>query len=55
MLEPLNRCRRDSTLFQFANKRLRDFFDPNHLLIHIDVQLDFAKLMDVDVQRKRPR
>ena len=33
MLEPLDRCRRDSTLFQFPAKQLRDFIDPNHLLI----------------------
>ncbi len=33
MLEPLDRCRRDSTLFQFTTKQLRDFIDPNHLLI----------------------
>ncbi len=45
MLEPLDRCRRDSTLFQFTSKRLQDFIDPNHLLIQIDEQLDFAKLM----------
>ena len=45
MLEPLDRCRRDSTLFQFTSKRLRDFIDPNHLLIQIDEQLDFAKLV----------
>ena len=44
MLEPLDRCRRDSTLFQFTSKRLRDFIDPNHLLIQIDEQMDFAKL-----------
>ncbi len=31
MLEPLDRCRRDSTFFQFTSKRLRDFIDPNHL------------------------
>ena len=43
MLESLDRCRRDSTLFQFTSKRLRDFIDPNHLLIQIDEQLDFAK------------
>ena len=36
MLEPLDRCRRDSTLFQFTTKQLRDFIDPNHLLIQID-------------------
>ena len=40
-----NKCRRDSTLFQFTSKRLRDFIDPNHLLIQIDEQLDFAKLV----------
>ena len=45
MLEPLDRCRRDSTLFQFTSKRLRDFIDPEHLLIQIDDQLDFAKLV----------
>ena len=45
MLEPLDRCRRDSTLFQFTSKRLRDFIDSNHLLIQIDGQLDFAKLV----------
>ena len=45
MLEPLDRCRRDSSLFQFTSKRLRDFIDPNHPLIQIDEQLDFAKLM----------
>ena len=44
MLEPLDRCRRDSTLFQFATKQLRDFIDPDHLLIRIDEQMDFAKL-----------
>ena len=45
MLEPLDRCRRDSTLFQFATKQLRDFIDPNHLLIWLDEQLDFAKII----------
>ena len=45
MLEPLDRCRRDSTLFQFTNRQLRDFIDPEHLLIRIDGQLDFAKLV----------
>ena len=45
MLEPLDRCRRDSTLFQFTTKHLRDFIDPNQLLIQIDEQLDFSKLV----------
>ena len=54
MLEPLDRCRRDSTLFQFTSKRLRDFIDPNHLLIQIDEQLDFAKLVAPLEQRYCP-
>ena len=45
MIEPLDRSRRDATLFQFTTKQLRDFIDPNHLLIRIDEQLDFAKLV----------
>ena len=45
MLEPLGRCRRDSTFFQFTSKRLRGFIDPNHTLIQIDEQLDFGKLV----------
>jgi transposase len=46
MLEPLDRYRRDSTLFQFTTKRLRDFIDPAHLLIPIDEKVDFAKLVE---------
>ena len=45
MLEPLDRCRRDSTFFQFTSKRLRGFIDPNHPLIQIDEQLAFGKLV----------
>ena len=45
MLEPLDRYRRDSTLFRFTSKHLRDFIDPDHLLIQIDERLDFAKLV----------
>ena len=44
MLKPLDRHRRDSTLFQFTSRRMRDFIDPDHLLIRIDEQFDFAKL-----------
>ena len=44
MLEALDRCRRDSTLFQFTTRRLRDFIDPGHVLIQIDEHVDFAKL-----------
>ena len=36
MIEPLDRSRRDSTLFQFTSKQLRDF---------IDERLDFAKMV----------
>ena len=46
MLEPLDRFSRDSTLFQFTNRRLRDFIDPKHLFIQIDEQFDFAKLVE---------
>ena len=45
MLKPLDRHRRDSTLFQFTTRRLRDFVDPDHLLIRIDEQFDFGKLV----------
>ena len=46
MLDPLDRYSRDTTLFQFTTKRLRDFIDPNHLLIRIDEQFDFQKLVE---------
>ena len=54
MLKPLDRCRRGSTLFQFTTKQLRDFIDPNHLLIQIDEQLDFAKLV-APLEERLPR
>ena len=46
MLKPLDRHRRDSTLFQFTNRHLRDCVDPDHLLIRIDEQFDFGELVD---------
>ena len=46
MLDPLDRHSRDSTLFQFTTKRMRDFIDPKHLLIQIDEQFDFQKLVE---------
>ena len=46
MLDPLDRHSRDSTLFQFTTKRLRDFIDPNHLLIQIDEKFDFEKFVE---------
>ncbi len=42
MPEPLDRFRRDSALFQFTEKRLRDFVGPGHLLIQIDERLNFS-------------
>ena len=41
MFDPLNRHSRDSTLFQFTTKGMRDFVDPKYLLIQINEQLDF--------------
>jgi len=35
MLEHPDHCSRGSTLFQFTTRQLRDFIDPNHLLIQI--------------------
>ena len=46
MLDPLDRHSRDSTLFQFTTKRMRDFIDPKHLLIQIEEQFDFQKLVE---------
>ena len=45
MLECLDRTKRDSTLFQFTAKRLRDFLAPNHILIKIDQEFDFGKIV----------
>jgi hypothetical protein len=45
MIAPLDRSRRDSTRSQVTTRQLRDFIDPNHLLIRIDERLDFAKLV----------
>ena len=44
MLKQLDQHRRDSTLFQFTTRRLRDFVDPDHLLIRINEQFDIGKL-----------
>ena len=54
MIEPLDRSRRDSSLFQLTSKQLRDFIDPNHPLIRIDEQLDFAKLVGPLEKYSRP-
>ena len=42
MVKPLDRHRRDSTLFQLTGKLLRDFVGPNHPLLQVEGQLDFA-------------
>ena len=54
VLEPLDRCRRYSILFQITSKGLRDFIDPNYLLSQIDGQLDVAKLAAPLEQRYCP-
>ena len=46
MLDTFDRHSRDSTLFQFTTKRLRDFIDPKHLPIQIDERFDFQKLFE---------
>ena len=43
MIRPFDRSRRDSALSQLTTRQLRDVIGPNHLLIWIDEQLDFAK------------
>lgn len=43
--EALDRHRRDSTLFQFTSRRLLAFIDRDHLLIRIDEQFDFVRLV----------
>ena len=45
MLKPLDRHRRDSTLFQFTTRSLRDSIDPGHLLIQVNDQFVFGKLV----------
>ena len=50
----LEHGRRDEALFQFTTKQLRVFIDHNHLLIQINEQLDFAKLMAPQEERYCP-
>ncbi len=45
MLEALDRHKRDSAPFQFTTRQLRDFIDPNHLLLKIDDSFDFGELV----------
>ena len=54
MLKPFNRHPRDSTLFQFTTRCLQDFIDPDHLLVRIDEQFDFGKLVALVEDRYCP-
>ena len=45
MVKPLDRHRRDSTLFKITAHRLRNFVDPDNLLIRINEQFDLGKLV----------
>ena len=46
MLKPSDRCRRDSTLFQFTTRSLRGFIGPHHeRSFRTDEQFDFGKLV----------
>jgi hypothetical protein len=54
MLKPLDRHRRDSTLYQFTSWRLRDCIDPDQLLIQIDEQFDFAFQPAIDERQSLP-
>lgn len=55
MLKALGRCRRDSTLFQFTINQLRDFTEPNHLLIQTPSHEDtrFIDLLSIWDARKQ--
>ena len=46
MLDQLDSNSRDSRLFQFTTEWMCDFIDPKHLLIQIDEQFDFQKLVE---------
>ena len=54
MLEPLYRRRRDSTWFQFTARRLRNFVDPDHLMVRTDVKFHFGKLVATREDRYCP-
>ena len=46
MLKPIDRDRRNGPLYPGSSKTLRDFIDPNHLLIQVDANFDFQTLVD---------
>lgn len=41
----MDRNKRDSTLFQFTERNLRSFIRPDHILLRIDAEFDFARLV----------
>ena len=45
MIFSIDRTRRDTTLFQFSAKPLRDFIDPNHVLLKIDETFDLEEFV----------
>jgi transposase len=44
MLRPIDRTRRDGPLYPGSSRTLRDFIDPQHLLVRIDATFDFSAL-----------
>jgi transposase len=47
MILPLDRSRRDSELFQYSPKPLRDYIAPNHILLKIDELFDFSYVVEL--------
>jgi len=45
VLKPIDRSRRDGSLYPGSSKTLRDFIDPKHLLVRVDTNFDFADLV----------
>ena len=45
MLRPSDQRWRDSTLVQFTTRPQRDFITPGYLLVQIQAQFDFSKLV----------
>jgi len=47
MILPLDKNRKDSELFQFSPKPLRDYIALNHILLKIDELFDFSYVVDL--------
>jgi len=47
MILPLDKTRRDSMLFQFTYKPLRDYVASNHILLKIDELFDFSYVVEL--------